>query len=196
MLLYQDIIKDDNPILRNKSEDVTLPLSDEDIATIEKINEYLVNGYDKEKVEKFGIRPAYGLAAPQIGVFKKIFVILATDETGKTHHYGAINPKIISHSEEKAYLPGGEGCLSVDRNVDGFVHRHKRVKAKVWLYDFIEKTVREEILKLENLMAIIFQHEYDHLFGILFYDHIDKNNPFFIQNNSTGLTFITNDEEK
>ena len=74
MLLYQDIIKDDNPILRNKSEDVTLPLSDEDIATIEKINEYLVNGYDKEKVEKFGIRPAYGLAAPQIGVFKKIFV--------------------------------------------------------------------------------------------------------------------------
>lgn len=196
MLLYQDIIKDDNPILRNKSEDVTLPLSDEDIATIEKINEYLVNGYDKEKVEKFGIRPAYGLAAPQIGVFKKIFVILATDETGKTHHYGAINPKIISHSEEKAYLPGGEGCLSVDRNVDGFVHRHKRVKAKVWLYDFIEKTVREEILKLENLMAIIFQHEYDHLFGILFYDHIDKNNPFFIQNNSTGLTFITNNEEK
>ncbi|HOA78215.1 MAG: peptide deformylase [Bacillota bacterium] len=196
MLLYQDIIKDDNPILRNKSEDVTLPLSDEDIATIEKINEYLVNGYDKEKVEKFGIRPAYGLAAPQIGVFKKIFVILATDETGKTHHYGAINPKIISHSEEKVYLPGGEGCLSVDRNVDGFVHRHKRVKAKVWLYDFIEKTVREEILKLENLMAIIFQHEYDHLFGILFYDHIDKNNPFFIQNNSTGLTFITNDEEK
>lgn len=196
MLLYQDIIKDDNPILRNKSEDVTLPLSDEDIATIEKINEYLVNGYDKEKVEKFGIRPAYGLAAPQIGVFKKIFVILATDETGKTHHYGAINPKIISHSEEKAYLPGGEGCLSVDRNVDGFVHRHKRVKAKVWLYDFIEKTVREEILKLDNLMAIIFQHEYDHLFGILFYDHIDKNNPFFIQNNSTGLTFITNDEEK
>jgi peptide deformylase len=196
MLLYQDIIKDDNPILRNKSEDVTLPLSDEDIATIEKINEYLVNGYDKEKVEKFGIRPAYGLAAPQIGVFKKIFVILATDETGKTHHYGVINPKIISHSEEKAYLPGGEGCLSVDRNVDGFVHRHKRVKAKVWLYDFIEKTVREEILKLENLMAIIFQHEYDHLFGILFYDHIDKNNPFFIQNNSTGLTFITNDEEK
>lgn len=196
MLLYQDIIKDDNPILRNKSEDVTLPLSDEDIATIEKINEYLVNGYDKEKVEKFGIRPAYGLAAPQIGVFKKIFVILATDETGKTHHYGAINPKIISHSEEKAYLPGGEGCLSVDRNVDGFVHRHKRVKAKVWLYDFIEKTVKEEILKLENLMAIIFQHEYDHLFGILFYDHIDKNNPFFIQNNSTGLTFITNDEEK
>lgn len=196
MLLYQDIIKDDNPILRNKSEDVTLPLSDEDIATIEKINEYLVNGYDKEKVEKFGIRPAYGLAAPQIGVFKKIFVILATDETGKTHHYGVINPKIISHSEEKAYLPGGEGCLSVDRNVDGFVHRHKRVKAKVWLYDFIEKTVREEILKLENLMAIIFQHEYDHLFGILFYDHIDKNNPFFIQNNSTGLTFITNDKEK
>jgi peptide deformylase len=196
MLLYQDIIKDDNPILRNKSEDVTLPLSDEDIATIEKINEYLVNGYDKEKVEKFGIRPAYGLAAPQIGVFKKIFVILATDETGKTHHYGVINPKIISHSEEKVYLPGGEGCLSVDRNVDGFVHRHKRVKAKVWLYDFIEKTVREEILKLENLMAIIFQHEYDHLFGILFYDHIDKNNPFFIQNNSTGLTFTTNDEEK
>ena len=106
MLLYQDIIKDDNPILRNKSEDVTLPLSDEDIATIEKINEYLVNGYDKEKVEKFGIRPAYGLAAPQIGVFKKIFVILATDETGKTHHYGVINPKIISHSEEKVYLPG------------------------------------------------------------------------------------------
>ncbi|HHZ17839.1 MAG TPA: peptide deformylase [Acholeplasmataceae bacterium] len=196
MLLYEDIIKDDNPILRNKSEPVELPLSAEDIASIEKINEYIVNGYDPEKVEKYGLRPAYGLAAPQIGVFKKIFVILAEDENGNTHHYAVINPKIISHSEEKIYLPDGEGCLSVDRNVSGYVHRYKRIKARTWLYDFETKTAHEEVLKLENLIAVIFQHEYDHLFGILFYDHIDKANPFFIEDNSSCLTFAKNNGEQ
>ena len=196
MLQYKDIIKDDNPILRQKSEPVALPLQPEDIETMKKINEYLVNGYNDEIIKQYDIRPAYGLAAPQIGVLKKMFVILATDEEGKVHHYGVINPKIISHSEEKAFLAGGEGCLSVDRNVEGLIHRNKRIKAIVQLFDFTTKTIKEEQLNLKNLIAIIFQHEYDHLFGILFYDHINKDKPFYIPNNSYSVHIEPKNEAK
>ncbi|MCK9536025.1 MAG: peptide deformylase [Bacilli bacterium] len=196
MLLYKDIIKDDNLILREKSEPVSLPLQQEDIEIIEKINEYLINGYNDEIIKQYDIRPAYGLAAPQIGVLKKMFVLLATDEKGKVHHYGVINPKIISHSEEKAFLPQGEGCLSVDRDVEGLIHRHKRIKTVVQLFNFDTKTVKEEQLKLEGLVAVIFQHEYDHLFGILFYDYIDREKPFYIPENSYSVHIEQKNEAK
>lgn len=189
MLLYKDIIKEDNPDLRNKSTPVKLPLSEEDFHTLDKLDEYLYNGYDNEIVEKYKLRPGVGIAAPQIDVLKQMFVILAYDEEGKFHHYCVINPKIISHSEELAYLPTGEGCLSVDREVKGYIHRPKRIKAKCTLYDFETDKYTETVLKLKGYIAIVFQHEYDHLFGRLFVDHINKDNPFFIPDNSTPIVF-------
>lgn len=196
MLTYKNIIKEDDDRLRQKSEPVLLPLSSEDIELLNKMNEYLVNGYDDEFVEKNDIRPGVGLSAVQIGVLKKVFVILAFDENSHLHHYGVINPKIISHSEETVYLPGGEGCLSVDRDIDGLVHRPKRIKAKVYLYDFKTQTVEETVLKLENYMSIVFQHEYDHLNGILFIDRIDKFNPFYVPQNSSVIEFAVEENEK
>ena len=54
----------------------------------------------------------------------------------------------------------------------------------------IEKdTLEPTTLSLKGFIAIIFQHEYDHLFGVLFFDHIDKINPFYIPDNSTPLKF-------
>jgi peptide deformylase len=196
MLTYKNIIKEDDDRLRQKSEPVLLPLSSEDIELLNKMNEYLVNGYDDEFVEKNDIRPGVGLSAVQIGVLKRVFVILAFDENSHLHHYGVINPKIISHSEETVYLPGGEGCLSVDRDIDGLVHRPKRIKAKVHLYDFKTQTVEETVLKLENYMSIVFQHEYDHLNGILFIDRIDKFNPFYVPQNSSVIEFAVKENEK
>ncbi len=196
MLTYKNIIKEDDDRLRQKSEPVLLPLSSEDIELLNKMNEYLVNGYDDEFVEKNDIRPGVGLSAVQIGVLKRVFVILAFDENSHLHHYGVINPKIISHSEETVYLPGGEGCLSVDRDIDGLVHRPKRIKAKVYLYDFKTQTVEETVLKLENYMSIVFQHEYDHLNGILFIDRIDKFNPFYVPQNSSVIEFAVEENEK
>ena len=192
MLLYKDIIKENNEDLRLKSEDVVLPLSEEDEKTICAMNEYLVNGYDEEFCNTHDIRPGVGIAAPQIDVLKKMFVILAYDEYDELHHYGVINPKIISSSVELCYLPTGEGCLSVDRPVEGLIHRPKRITVDCYLYDFDTKTVAKTKLRLKNYIAIVFQHEYDHLFGKLFVDHINKDNPFYIPNNSSKIVFYEN----
>ena len=71
MLLYKDIVKDGNEVLRLKAKDVVLPLTDEDKKTIIEMNQYLINGYDEEFTKKYDIRPGVGIAAPQIGVSKK-----------------------------------------------------------------------------------------------------------------------------
>ena len=59
-----------------------------------------------------------------------MFVAYFEDERGVEHEYTVINPKIISHSVSMIYLPSGEGCLSVDREIEGFVPRYERIKVK------------------------------------------------------------------
>ncbi|HHU56075.1 MAG TPA: peptide deformylase [Acholeplasmataceae bacterium] len=189
MLTYKDIIKEDDPRLRLKSEPVNLPLSKEDIETLLLMNEYLLNGYDEEKAKQLNIRPGVGLSAVQIGILKQMFVICGYDENNNLHHYGVINPKIISHSEQLTFLESGEGCLSVDRETYGLVHRPMRITAKCTLFDFETFETKKTTLKLKGYMAIVFQHEYDHLHGILFFDHINKQNPFFVPSNSTPVSF-------
>jgi len=195
MICYKDIIKEDDKRLYEKSLEVKLPLSAEDIQLLHELNEYLENGYDDEKAKKYGIRPGVGLASVQIGVLKRIFVIYAYNEKNELYHFGVVNPKIISESTELCYLPSGEGCLSVDRNVDGLVHRPRRIVAKFHMYDFKTKELKEVKMKLENYIAIVFQHEYDHLNGILFHDRIDKINPFFVPKNSTPIKFTDLEDE-
>ena len=84
-----------------------------------------------------------------------------------------INPKIISHSEEVIAAEQGEGCLSVNRDVDGHVARY----ARVTIEGFDEDGNKIKVRAREEL-SIAFQHEIDHLNGILFYDHINKKKPF------------------
>ena len=192
MFEYKDIFKDESKahdILREKSIDVSLPLSQEDKNALKAMNEYLTLGYDEQYTKKHDIRPGVGIAAPQIGILKKMFVIMAYDEKGNYHNYLIINPRIISHSEEKIYLETGEGCLSVESEHRGYIHRHKRIKASCYLYNIENDTIEQTTLALKGYLSIIFQHEYDHLFGILFFDHIDKFNPFFVPYNSNPLKF-------
>lgn len=196
MITYNDIIKEDNLDLRKKCEDVELPLSKEDEETLISMNEYLVNGYDEKLAKKYNIRPGVGLAAPQIDVLKKMFAICAYDEHGELYNFGVINPKIISESVALTYLPSGEGCLSVDRVVQGLIHRPKRIKVSTYIYDFDTKEVYSCELKLKDYIAVVFQHEFDHLSGKLFIDHINKDNPFFIPENSTPIKFEDIEEEK
>ena len=195
MLNYNCIIKEDHSDIRKFSEDVKLPLSKEDEDILLSMNEYLELGYDPEAVEKYDIRPGVGLAAPQINVLKNMFVICAYDEEDTLFHFGVINPKIISHSEELTYLPMGEGCLSVTEENKGLVHRAKRIKVKFDLYDFESKEITSVTAKFKNYIAIVFQHEYDHLFGKLFIDRINKENPMHVPLNSSPIVFneIEND---
>ena len=114
-----------------------------------------------------------GMAAIQLGVAKRYFVVVDEIEEGKFDTYILINPKIISNSMEKIYVELGEGCLSVNRPVEGIVPRYARVTMEA--YDLEGRKIH---VRAREELAIAMQHELDHLNGIMFTDHIDKNNPY------------------
>lgn len=167
------ILDEKDKLLHKVSKEVTFPLPEEDKKLIKDALEYLKLSQIEEISEKYGLRPGMGLAFPQLGKLKRIFVICNELDKGKFENYVIINPKIISHSEEMIYVEEGEGCLSVNREVEGIVPRYAR--AKIEAYDeegnLFTYRVREDL-------AIAFQHEIDHLNGILFVDKIDKKNPY------------------
>ena len=174
MYLSKDIIKEGNKILREISSKVTLPLSMDDLNCAKQLYEYVVVSAIDELVEKYQIRPGVGIAAPQVGVNKRMFAINATDfldEKQTKYAFCFINPIITSKSKEMVYLPGGEGCLSVDRDTTGLVTpRHLKISIKSTILDFNTNKLKNVKMTLVGYPAIVFQHEYDHLDGILYTD--------------------------
>ena len=166
------IVKDNNPKIRKKSEEVPLPLSKEDREILDSMFDYLVKSQDDEYAQKHNIRPGVGLAAIQAGFLKRMFVIYYQKEN-TTVQYKLVNPKIIETSIRKAALSNGEGCLSVDNEHEGLVHRYYKIVMKA--YDALQD--KDIVITATGYDAIVLQHEYDHLNGILFYDHIDKTKP-------------------
>lgn len=173
MLKNKDIIDEKDKRLREVSKEVIFPLSDEDRKNIDLMIEYLTNSQIEELAEKYNLRPGMGLSAIQIGVPKRYFVVVDEYDDQKFDNYIIINPKIVSNSMEKIYVECGEGCLSVNREVEGIVPRYARVTLEG--YDMDGNKIR---IRGREELAIAFQHELDHLNGILFYDHIDKKNPY------------------
>jgi peptide deformylase len=174
LLTMKDFVEEENPILHEKAKEVELPLQQEDMDTLHDMLQFLKNSQDPDMAEQYGLRAGVGLAAPQIGVGKRMFAIYLTDDKERLYSYALVNPKITSHSVEMSYLENGEGCLSVNRDVPGIVPRYTRITVKA--YD-IDK--QEEIkLRIRGFPAIAFQHEIDHIDGIMFYDRIDHTNPF------------------
>lgn len=171
------ILDEKDKTLRKKSKEVTFPLSKEDLKNINDMLEYLEMSQIEETREYYNLRAGWGLAYIQIGIPKRIFVLAQEIEEGKFERYVVINPKIKSVSEEMIYIGEGEGCLSVNRETEGIVPRHARMTIEA--YDehgnLYEIRVREEL-------AVGFQHEIDHLDGILFTDKIDKKDPYKNQN--------------
>lgn len=169
----KDIILDTDPRIRQKSEKVSLPLSKEDKEFAISLCEYVARSQDDEIAEAEGLRPAVGLAAIQVGVAKQFLgIVLPGEEDDEV--YCLANARIVSHSVQDAYLKTGEGCLSVEEIHEGYVPRHARIKVRA--YDCIDECEVE--IKLEGYPAIVFQHEIDHFSGRLFYDHINKTNPW------------------
>lgn len=173
MLTMDDIIRDGHPSLRQVAKEVSLPASEEDKNILLSLLEYVKNSQNPEIAGRYGLRPGIGLAAPQINVLKRMIAVHVKDEKDQLFSYALFNPKIISHSVEKSYLTSGEGCLSVDEPFPGYVPRYARITVKG--YDVGGTEVK---LRLKGLPAIVFQHEIDHLNGIMFYDHIDKTDSF------------------
>ncbi len=180
------IIKDhlNLEILRQKSENVPTPLNKEDAELLEDMLKYVIDSTNEEIALKENLKPAVGISAIQVGIAKKLIVIVIKDEEDKIiHKYALANPKIISHSIQKSYLARGEGCLSVDEKVEGYVYRSSRIKVKAYNY----LTKQEETIAADDFLAIVFQHEIDHLNGILYYDHIDKEKPLKINRDAIRI---------
>ena len=174
MLKNKDILDEKDKRLRQISKDVTFPLKEKDKNAINLMIEYLTNSQIEELEKKYNLRPGMGMAAIQLGIPKRYFVVVHEQEEKETFKtYVIINPKLKSNSEEIIYVEEGEGCLSVNREVEGIVPRYARVTLEG--YDIDGNKIK---LRGREELAVAFQHELDHLDGILFTDKIDKENPY------------------
>lgn len=169
------IVKDQEKSLRERSTPIELPLSVAYKKTLLNMLEYLKKSQDKEYAEKHGVREGVGLAAPQIGINKRMLVVYYLDAEGKAIQHALVNPVIISNSVKKAYLTAGEGCLSVDGDHPGYVYRSNKITVRA--FDILENKTVEFVAR--GYEAIVLQHEIDHLDGILFYDRINTKDPLF-----------------
>jgi len=167
------ILDEKDKALRKVSTNATFPLSNEDKQNIADMITYLKMSQIDEYMKKYDLRAGMGLAYIQIGIPKRIFVIVEELENGDFKDYILINPQIVTHSEEMIYVGEGEGCLSVNREVEGIVPRYARITVEAQDMDGnpFKIRVREDI-------SVAFQHELDHLDGILFVDKIDPKNPY------------------
>ena len=112
--------------------------------------------------------PGVGLAAPQVGVSQRVIVVEIPEEeddpqSGKLYEF--VNPEIIFASDEE--VEGEEGCLSIP-NLVGDVWRAQRVVVKGQ-----DRNGKNQKVEADEWLARVFQHEVDHLNGVLFIDRVD-----------------------
>ncbi len=105
-----------------------------------------------------------GLAAPQVGILRRIFVVDTTMDESEPQRYVMINPEILETSGEQE---GMEGCLSVPGK-HAVVKRANRVKVRAQ-----DENMEWFELEAEGLLARAIQHEYDHLDGIMYVDRAE-----------------------
>ena len=145
-----------DPVLRRKAHKVT---------EFDKSFQKVVD----DMIDTLRDAPGVGLAAPQVGLAERLIVIEYGDDEDETvpkKLYVVVNPEIVSASEEM--VEGLEGCLSVPDLV-GTVSRHQSIVIKG-----LNRYGKPTRIKASDWMARIFQHEIDHLNGILFTDLTDK----------------------
>lgn len=141
-----------DPILRSKAVPVTE--FDDDLARLAD-----------DMHETMDLAPGVGLAAPQVGVPKRLFVYNDRDEEGPSRGT-MVNPLIVWSSEETVEME--EGCLSIPGQYFPVVRPEGvTVRAQDVRGDEVEITAH-------GFLARIFQHEIDHLDGILFIDHLSE----------------------
>lgn len=120
-------------------------------------------------IETLREAPGVGLAAPQVGLSERLIVVEYGDDDDETvpkKLFVVANPEIVYKSDEM--VSGLEGCLSVP-DLIGEVDRHVKVEVKG-----LNRHGKPVKIKAEDWIARIFQHEIDHLDGILFTDRTDK----------------------
>jgi len=153
----REIITLPDPVLRRRARKVA------------EINKNLQTFID-DMVETMRVAPGVGLAAPQVNVSERIIVVEYAeddeDDDSPKKLYVFLNPEIISASEEKEM--GIEACLSIP-GLAGEVERHSEIVVKG-----LNRHGKPARLKANGWLARIFQHEIDHLDGIVFTDRAAK----------------------
>ncbi|MFT4696539.1 MAG: peptide deformylase [Urechidicola sp.] len=148
--------KQDSILLRTKSNRINLNI---DLETTKLLSQRLLSTVQD---------PAHagvGIAAPQVGILKNMIVVQRYDKEGfpfETY----INPTIKQYSKKTQFCL--EGCLSIPDKMDTTKNRAYAILLE---YEKLDGT--HEIEMIEAFTAVIFQHEIDHLNGILFTDHLD-----------------------
>lgn len=151
-----------------------------DLAVLKSLSTPVEGGVDDalralmdDMLETMYAAPGIGLAAVQVGVPKRVIVMDLGDGPGegeddepRPNPRYFVNPEIVWRSEE--LFSYEEGCLSVPEYFDA-VQRPARVRVRYMNYQ--GETIEEEI---EGLYAVCFQHELDHLNGVLFIDHLSR----------------------
>lgn len=180
------IVKDTSKSLRGKCQEIT-DINEDVIKLVNDMHDYLKLSQDEEAQKKYNIREGVGIAAPQIGKNIRAIVVCYKDYDKDGNEFEVdhrlINPKITTESVKEIYLSSGEGCLSVDEVHKGYVYRKFKVIVKA--YDVKQR--KEVYITARGFEAIVLQHEIDHLNGILYYDHIDKKDPFKVKPDAVRL---------
>ena len=130
---------------------------------VEHVDAYLAALMD-DMLETMYLAPGVGLAAPQVGVTKRIIVIDVGKSEEEREPLRMANPEIVWESEDRSVYE--EGCLSLPEYYAD-VERPEQVRVK-----YIDQTNTERELEAEGLLATCIQHEIDHLEGVLFVDHL------------------------
>ncbi|MBK22470.1 MAG: peptide deformylase [Halobacteriovorax sp.] len=159
-MAVKKVIRMGHPVLRQTAA----PLTDEEIGSPE--TKELV----QDLLDTMAAEDGIGIAAPQIGISKQVALVGVPEDSERypdaeeTPLYVVINPKIKFLDE----TPQGfwEGCLSVP-GLRGYVERPRKIQV-----DFKNLEGEEQTLVLEDFDATVFQHELDHLFGVLYVDRI------------------------
>lgn len=158
-MTVREIVTIPNPVLRQKARRVT---------NFDESTQTLID----DMVETMRAAPGVGLAAPQVNISLRVIVVeyaemAEDDETPKPAKlYTVVNPEITRHSKELE--TGTEGCLSIPGLV-GDVERHYSVTVKG-----MNRHGQSLRIKADGWLARIFQHEVDHLDGVLFTDLAEK----------------------
>lgn len=170
-----NILDERDKRLRKKSIPVeNAILTDDEQKLVKQIIQHLTYSQIEKYEKMYNLRPGTGMAFPQLGINKRVIVIVDEYEEGKFDNYVVINPVIVSNSKEIIAAELGEGCLSVNREIEGHVPRFARVTVEG--YDEEGNKIR---IRAREELAIAFQHEVDHLDGILFFDRINPKKPFY-----------------
>ena len=154
------IIKLGNPILRQKA------------VVVENVQDEKIQNLIDELITSVVQANGVGIAAPQIATSYRLFIVASRPNTRYPHApemqpTAMINPQIVAHSSEM--VKDWEGCLSVP-GIRGLVPRYQTIEV-----EYTDRNGSSQKQELTDFIARIFQHEYDHLEGLVFLDRVENN---------------------